>query len=82
MLETDFKELVLHLYKKSEADGNTFKKEPLKNNLFNAKPKQKAAFCHFSQSEWAQMQELKHLLKTQMKTSSHRKINQSTQMAE
>lgn len=51
MLETDFKELVLHLYKKSEANGNTFKKEPLKNNLFNAKPKQKAAFCHFSRSE-------------------------------
>lgn len=80
-METDFKELVLQLYKKSEADGNIFKRNLLKPIFFNAKLKQKAAFCHFSQSEWAQMQELKSLLKTQMKTSSSKKINQSAQMA-
>lgn len=31
-------------------------KEPFKNNFCKAKLKLKAAFCHFSQSEWAQMQ--------------------------
>lgn len=63
-METDFKEVLLQLYKKIWGWWKYLKKEPFKNNFFNAKPKQKAVFCHLSQSEWAQMQELKSLLKT------------------
>lgn len=38
-METDFKEVLLQLYKKIWGWWKYLKKEPFKNNFFNAKPK-------------------------------------------
>lgn len=66
---------------KSKADGNVLKRNLLKPDPLNAEPEQKTAFCSFF-AIWMHSDARTHdLLQTEIKTSSCKKTNQSSQTA-